>query len=462
MKKLYNAQKARGSFHGNGHGILIGVVHGTSHQRLLFMKKNKVISFRGEPGFCSFLFFLLLGFSLMGKAASAAPMGPFADGLLFLPDGSSITMEQFAAQAAGADYILVGETHDAPHHHQMQARLLESLAAAGQRPVVGFEMLYSRKQNLLDSFNRREIKVEALEEAAEWAKSWSYPFAIYAPIFQVAEQYDLPVYGLNISKATLDLVKKNGFEETHKTVPAEEIPDLPHEVIWPKPEQVEALAKVREGFARSQAEAAPKKDGQPEAAKAEAPEKAKPAEGGPMQPGDLKRFMLVQSLWDTSMAESAIKAHEATGRPVLIIAGSGHVESGFGIAHRINTLTPGKKIILVLPVSYPLEEGDKKRQSGDVFFASRPGILSLGLVFKPEAERIIVDEVRDGSRAAAAGIKAGDRIVSLEDKALEGPGGLHSAIAIADLKDKRDGLDEKRAKPLAIERDGRSQALTLH
>jgi len=40
-----------------------------------------------------------------------------------------------------------------------------------------------------------------LAEACGRAESWSYPFELYAPIFLVAEDFDLPVYGLNISKA---------------------------------------------------------------------------------------------------------------------------------------------------------------------------------------------------------------------------------------------------------------------
>jgi uncharacterized iron-regulated protein len=373
-------------------------------------------------------------------------------------------MEQFAARAEGADYVLIGETHDAPHHHLMQAKLLEALARAGRRPAVGFEMLYSRNQNLLAPFNRREIKVAELEEASGWTSSWSYPLAIYAPIFQVAENFDLPVYGLNISKATLDLIKARGFDETRDGLPAEERPDLPRAVIWPKQEQVDYLNKVREGFARRQKEnekagaAGEKPSGAgPEALKAEAAGNG----GGPMRAGDQRRFLLVQSLWDTSMAESAIKAHNESGRPVVVIAGSGHVESGYGIAHRINTLTPGKKILLALPLSHPFEKDDERRATADVFFASRPGLLSLGLRFKAEPSRIIVDELTPGSRAEAAGIRPGDRIISLEDHDLESPGDFHSAIAIADLTDKRASLAEKRPKPLVVERGGQRLSLTL-
>jgi len=413
---------------------------------------------------------LFLGFLIFFTSARVGAETPFEDGRLFLVDGSSISRDDFAARAAGADYILIGETHDAPHHHRMQADLLETLAKAGLRPAVGFEMLYSRNQKLLEPFNRHEIKLGELEQASGWSQSWSYPFAIYAPIFQVAERYDLPVYGLNISKATLDKVKAEGFEKVRDNLPAEERPDLPAEVIWPLEEQVAHLNKIREGFSQWQRDEKPGGNGPKEAAAK--PPKADPAAKKADQPanaaeaarpgGDPKRFMLVQSLWDTSMAESAARARRESGRPVVIIAGGGHVESGYGIAHRLNSLDPGRKIMLVMPLSHPFKEGeDKRRASAEVFFASRPSILSLGLVFKAEADRIIVDELTAGSRAEAAGIKIGDRIISLEEKAMKSPGDFHSAIAIADLQDKRNKLDDKREKPLLVERAGQERNLIL-
>ncbi|HEY3190091.1 MAG TPA: ChaN family lipoprotein, partial [Solirubrobacteraceae bacterium] len=40
-----------------------------------------------------------------------------------------------------ARYVLLGEKHDNPDHHALQARLLRALTAAGRRPAVAFEML---------------------------------------------------------------------------------------------------------------------------------------------------------------------------------------------------------------------------------------------------------------------------------------------------------------------------------
>src|SRR5512133_3700789 len=47
---------------------------------------------------------------------------------------------------AGARTVLLGEVHDNPDHHVLQARLLRALAGAGRTPKVAFEMLSVEQQ----------------------------------------------------------------------------------------------------------------------------------------------------------------------------------------------------------------------------------------------------------------------------------------------------------------------------
>src|SRR5690349_11490027 len=42
------------------------------------------------------------------------------------------------AAVAAADYVFLGEVHDNPDHHLLQARLLRVITASGRRPAVGF------------------------------------------------------------------------------------------------------------------------------------------------------------------------------------------------------------------------------------------------------------------------------------------------------------------------------------
>ena len=49
--------------------------------------------------------------------------------------------EALVAAAAAADFVMLGEMHDNPDHHVVQARLVRALGDRGKRPALAFEML---------------------------------------------------------------------------------------------------------------------------------------------------------------------------------------------------------------------------------------------------------------------------------------------------------------------------------
>ena len=59
-------------------------------------------------------------------------------GMSPLPDSSIARVS--SNRLARADFVLLGERHDNPDHHLLQAEVLRSLIALGRRPAVGFEM----------------------------------------------------------------------------------------------------------------------------------------------------------------------------------------------------------------------------------------------------------------------------------------------------------------------------------
>ena len=51
-----------------------------------------------------------------------------------------IEHQSLVTRLARADFLLLGERHDNPDHHLLQAEVLRSLITVGRRPAVGFEM----------------------------------------------------------------------------------------------------------------------------------------------------------------------------------------------------------------------------------------------------------------------------------------------------------------------------------
>ena len=113
------------------------------------------------------------------------------------------------AQAAAADIVYLGEKHDNPEHHRLQARVLAALVKSGARPAVTFEMIDDDQQGVLDDLAARPNVTPAdYRDALSWDKSGWPKFALYAPIFEVAIAAKLRIVGGN---APTSLVKHVAF-----------------------------------------------------------------------------------------------------------------------------------------------------------------------------------------------------------------------------------------------------------
>src|SRR5215475_12056660 len=55
--------------------------------------------------------------------------------------GSFIGEDALVARLVASRFVLLGERHDNPDHHALQAKLLRAMIEAGRRPALGFEML---------------------------------------------------------------------------------------------------------------------------------------------------------------------------------------------------------------------------------------------------------------------------------------------------------------------------------
>jgi uncharacterized iron-regulated protein len=83
--------------------------------------------------------------------------------------------------------VLVGETHDNPDHHRLEARLIDAFAAGNHAPAVVFEMLDRDRQPAVDaSLSAHPDDVDALAKAVGWESSGWPAWSMYRPVFQAA------------------------------------------------------------------------------------------------------------------------------------------------------------------------------------------------------------------------------------------------------------------------------------
>ena len=112
--------------------------------------------------------------------------------------GSAAELE---AAAAAARFLLLGESHDNPDHHTLQARLLRAVTATGRRPALAMEMLDPAQQADADAaLGASGPTPEAFRDAVGWERSGWPSFELYRPILEVALAARLPVVAANLSR----------------------------------------------------------------------------------------------------------------------------------------------------------------------------------------------------------------------------------------------------------------------
>lgn len=137
----------------------------------------------------------------LGEAWSApvAADHPLVGTVVDTRTGAPTTPDAVAARLAAAHFVLLGEKHDNPDHHRLQAWVVERLAAAGRRPAVVFEMLDSgQREALAHHLRERPDDALGIGAAVGFEEAWG-PWAPYEPIAAAALAAGLPLVAGNLS-----------------------------------------------------------------------------------------------------------------------------------------------------------------------------------------------------------------------------------------------------------------------
>ena len=252
-----------------------------------------------------------------GRAAvpdyAAAPAGLC---VLDSAAGTRLSPENFMAVIAGADVVSVGETHDQVKDHQAQLEALKALyAARGEKIAVGFEMLNTTLQPVLDDYAAGSLSEAEFLRKADWAKEWGFDFNLYKPIFDFIREKGLKALALNLPKKIVSKIARTGLE----ALPAEDKLYLPGDLKVTTNERY--IAFVHGSF-----------DG---------------------QMADMFKFenyLAAMSAWNETMGAGMAKFLNANpGYAGLVAAGSGHVIFNAGIPASIASRAPGLRQVSFYP-----------------------------------------------------------------------------------------------------------------
>lgn len=253
------------------------------------------------PLICTSFALVVLSFN-SAQAASCPQIGHW-----WLPDQQrNASPQQVITQAAQRRMVLLGEHHDNEDHHRWQLQTLAQLLGQNRNLVIGFEMFPHRSQPILDQWVAGEFQDErAFLEAVEWELIWGFDPALYLPLFHFARLNKIPMLALNVERAIVRQVAKEGWDSLS--------PAQKNGLKKPYPATESYKARLKEVFAHHGGDA-------------DAPENQE----------RFANFVAAQQTWDASMAQTLAHAYHKEDRPLVVgIMGSGHIDHGEGVPHQL-------------------------------------------------------------------------------------------------------------------------------
>jgi len=202
---------------------------------------------------------------------------------------SAATAQPVPQSARDADLVFIGEQHDNPAHHQLQA---EWVAALAPKALV-FEMLTKDQAGRVTQQSLADAAT--LEETLQWEASGWPDFDMYYPIFEAAP--DAAVFGAAVPRDQLrDMMQKD-------LVDVADVLNLSSfQLDIPLPEEQQTAREALQRAAHCDA-----------------------------LPEEMLSFMVnVQRLRDAALAQAALAAINEVGGPVVVITGNGHAREDWG------------------------------------------------------------------------------------------------------------------------------------
>jgi len=284
-----------------------------------------------------------------------------------------------ASAVAGSDFVILGEVHDNPDHHVVQARLVRTIGAIGKRPTLALEMLDLEDQAAVDGALAADPRsADGLGKAVKWDESGWPSFTLYRPILVAALGSGMPVLAANLPVPLVRGVVRQGKAALPEPV------RVRLERDEPLPEVV--VQELRDEMRSSHCNVLPE----------------------PM----LDPMALAQRARDAQMAERL--SHAGTAGAILI-TGNGHARTDRGVPAILARDVPTRRV-----VSVGLLEVEAGRPAPADYAADwgAAGVLPFDyVVFTPGAER---PDPCEKLRAAHPPQKAG--APALEPKPRPAPG----------------------------------------
>lgn len=318
------------------------------------------------------------------ETTAAHPTGKAVTSTRVLDTRSLYGLERLIGQLANKRVVLLGERHDRYEDHLTQLALIRGLYARNPNLAIGMEFFQQPFQGVLDGYIAGELTEEEMLARSEYFERWRFDYRLYQPILHFAREKGIPLVALNLPQEITRRVGDQGISGLSDTQRVQ----IPQDIDRSDEAYRE---RVRGVFAQH-----------------------------PKAPGsDFERFLEVQLLWDEGMAERAARyLQQNPGKRLVVLAGSGHLVYGQGIPKRLKRRLP----VSLAVVLNSCTQGTDPAVADYLLFPEPqelPPAGALGILLDIETDRVRAQGFAEQSGAEAAGIKAGDQILSIADRPIQ-------------------------------------------
>jgi uncharacterized iron-regulated protein len=245
--------------------------------------------------------------------------------------------ESMLADLARADVVFVGEQHDDPNTHRLEAAILMGLDRRKVPVTLSLEMFERDTQGSLDAYLAGIIGEPEFLKAS---RPWPRYATDYRPMVETAKTEQWPVIAANVPRRIASAVAKAG-KSALDALPDGDGGLVARDLQCPRDAYFDRFA------AQMNSHPNPGQDKQAAEATTE-------------------RYYWSQCVKDETMAESIVAGFERqAGRPGTIVHYNGafHSDFGLGTADRVRRRLPGRRVAVVSVV--PVTDLDTLAPSGE-------------------------------------------------------------------------------------------------
>jgi uncharacterized iron-regulated protein len=228
-----------------------------------------------------------------------------------------------------ADFLLLGEVHDNPDAHSLQAWAVAMRASIAPKPAVVFEHIRTNQRDRLAQFAElgratgRPGTAPDLMRLLDWSESGWPAEEMFSPLFEAVLAADLQIYAGGPAREQVRRAAKGDEGFLSAIERSRLLLDMPMQL-----ELADALtAELRESHCGILPEAAL----------------------GPMAQAQRYR--------DAVLADTMLTASSDHGAAILI-AGNGHVRSDRGVPWYLRRRAPGKAVVSLMLVEAAADQAD--------------------------------------------------------------------------------------------------------